>query len=348
MINYCVNIQKKVKKDNQENYELIKELIEGTLISLVYNMDQKYFEYKKEFAKPDIFIDTNLLIYFLGYQFEEFTESAKELLNMLEEWNFKLNVFNNTVDELTRVLYFCTTKKANYSKDALVNTMCSYFKKQGFKKHDIIEIIININTKISDLKINIVENNIDLNNFNYKTIEKMRTVISGYRPKKKGINKDGKIEIYDGVKAIDHDVSILLKIKEIRGQEPILSFEDAKAIFLTADQGLVNYNWKMHEDKPTIPEVYLDRFITELLWLKDPKSDIKVETLIATCLRDSFIHPNIWQYFIDLLNQKFLDPEKIERFLTSFLSNDIIECLWEMTPDDMSEVEKLVKKHPYN
>ena len=66
MINYCVNIQKKVKKDNQENYELIKELIEGTLISLVYNMDQKYFEYKKEFAKPDIFIDTNLLIYYIG------------------------------------------------------------------------------------------------------------------------------------------------------------------------------------------------------------------------------------------------------------------------------------------
>jgi len=325
---------KRAKKENLEQYRLIKELIEGTLISLVYNMDTKYREYKKGGPKPDIFIDTNLLIYMLGFQFEEFTEPAKELLEILKDWGFNLNVFSITVEELTRVLFYCTTREAYYKEDVLVNSICSYFKTVGIKRNQILEIINNIKYKIDDLGINIVGASVDFNNYNPKTIEAMKAELVEFRTKKKVVSKNP-------TKAINHDLSVLLKIKDLRGEGPIYSFEESKAIFVTADQGLVNLNWKTHSEESTIPEIYLDRFLTELFWLKDPKSDIKVETMIATCLRDTFIHPHIWEYFIEMLNKKFAASE-VDRFLTSFLSQDIIDRLYEMNPGDIGEVEKLV------
>ncbi len=348
---YLCEYTKEVKNSKREYYKLIEELIEGSLLSIFFNVDPKYINMRKNLPKPDVYLDTNLLIYLLDYMYVEFTKPAKEMEELLLDWGFNLKVFDFTVKELTRVLRYCTTPSASYQPGALVNSVCSFFKENNWSKTKILKKIANIDEEIEKLGIEIVPTGINLSKYDDNYIDNLRKEIREYRvSRRKKQEKDGKIEYSDSPKSVDHDLLAFLKIREIRNSELIYNFEDSKAIFLTADQGLASFNLKSHISDNTIPEIYLDKFITELLWSKDPKATLTVETLIAACARDIFIHPDIWDHFLEKLYEKYPDEGKdnINKMLSTFLNYIIIDRLAMLDPDELGlgEVEKIVEEIP--
>jgi predicted phosphodiesterase/DNA-binding PadR family transcriptional regulator len=336
---------RKAKNENSPFYPMIQQLIEGTLFSYFYNVDDKYINYKKEATKPDIYLDTNLLIFMLGYQFREFTDPAKELKELLKEWNFNLKVFSFTLMELRQVLRRCTRRGVNYSRYYLVNSICSYFNIRGISRSTIIDNIDNLENIINDMGIEIIESEIDFSKYDMSYIEALRKEFFEFRKDRRKIIKKGTVVFSDSIGAIDHDISAFLKVKEIRGDGHLESFENAKAIFLTADQGLANHNLKSHLNEHTIPEIYLDRFLMELLWVKDPRARITVESLIATCSRDIFIHPYIWEYFIKKLSEKYGNKAMIEKKLTNMVIHELNERLAQLNPNEFNKIDVIVDEY---
>ena len=327
---------RKVKDENSPYYQMMQELIEGTLFSYYYNVDKKYIEFQKQMEKPDVYLDTNLLIFMLGYQFKQFTEPAKELLEILTEWGFKIKIFDSTLLELRSVLRRCTRKDPDSPVNNQVNDVCAYFRSAGITRAEIIDYLSNLEGIIESYGIKIVNSDIDLSKYNKNYIDTLRKDFFEIRKDK---------EKKKSIANIDHDIAAYLKIKQIRGSEHIENFEDSKAIFLTAHQGLANYNLKSHFNEHTIPEIYLDRFLMELLWAKDPKSHISVESLIATCSRDIFIDPKIWNYFLDKVFEIYGDKKIIERKLNNILILELNERLSKVNPGEFSKVDSIIDEY---
>jgi hypothetical protein len=295
-------------------YSVLQELILGSLISLVFSFDIPSLIKDKEFAHCQIFLDTNILFSLVGVHFKEFSEPAKELLNLLKKYCFKVKVFDFTVDEATRVLNKCRKERREYPQDMKVNSICANLKKQKWTKQDIEIFVANIETKISELDVEIEPTDIDVQNYTPHE-DNARDAMEKYKPSQPLVSQN-------------HDIAAIEKIEEIR-KHHIRRIEDSNALFLTSDGKLSEYNFieRGHRENGTICEVVLDRFLTSVLWLKHPEVELSLETLIATCYRDVFINVRIWEKFYDSvqeLKQKKVISEK-----------DISSLLWQESIEDV-------------
>jgi len=104
-----------------------------------------------------------------------------------------------------------------------------------------------------------------------------------------------------------HDICAIYKIIELR-KRPQREIENCYALFLTSDLKLTkfDYNEFGHRDNSTVIEVISDRFLTTLLWLKNPKTvkDLPLETIVSLH-SEVLIDRTIWNRFYEnLVNLK--------------------------------------------
>lgn len=102
------------------------------------------------------------------------------------------------------------------------------------------------------------------------------------------------------------------KVEEIWGK-PVRKIEDLKVFFLTSDVRLSRFNFieMGHRENGTISEVILDRLLTNILWLKNPSTELPLKSIIAAYSRDLFIKRRIWDRFYEIL-QQLKQEEKVE------------------------------------
>ena len=300
------------KERKPPQYNVLQELILGSLISLVFSFDIPPLIKDKKFAHCQIFLDTNILFSLLGVHFKEFSEPAKELLNLLKKYCFKVKVFDFTVDEATRVLNKCKKERREYPPDMKVNSICANLKKQNWTKQDIVIFIADIANKISELDVEIEPTDIDVENYTPQD-DNARDAMKKYKTSQPLVSQN-------------HDIAAIEKIKEIR-KHNIRRMEDSNALFLTSDGNLSEYNFveNGHRGDGTICEVVLDRFLTSVLWLKHPEVELSLETLIATCYRDVFINVRIWEKFYDSIQELKQKDVLSEKDISSLLWQDYIE-----------------------
>lgn len=331
---YLVEYIQIVKKRKPLQYDILKELILGSLISLVFSFDFTSITKGKKFKKTTIFLDTNILFSLLDVHFDEFAKPAKELLNLLHKFNFEVKVFDFTVEEATRVLNKCKKEHREYPSDFKVNSICANLEKQKMTKQDIEIFVSNIEDKIYKLGVKIEWTHIDVANYTVKDdhiLDKMKK----YKPIQPLLSQK-------------HDILAIEKIKEIRKHE-IRRIEDSLAFFLTSDGYLTKFNFieMGHRDKGTICEVVVDRFLTSILWLKHPDVKLTLETLIAACYRDIFINVRIWERFYDILQELKQKEEISIEDMSSLLYHDYIEdvlCHLDETDTDKITQEFVLEK----
>jgi len=209
-----------------------------------------------------------------------------------------------------------------------VDTLYSSLNKQGWTKTRAKEFVANIESILQENGIEIEwEEDIDLNTYSPKN-EDLRNLIREYKP-------------LQSVYHQNHDLAAIEKIEELRGK-PIRKIEDSKVFFLTSDIRLSRLNFtKMgHKENGTVCEAYLDRLLTNILWLKDPCMELPLKSIIAAYSRDLFIKRRIWDKFYEALQQlrqeKKVDDENISTLFYHGYIEDILKDIDEQESDKIT------------
>ena len=273
---------------------------------------------EKKFKSTYIFMDSNFIFSILDLHRPEFCKPSKELFSLLIKFNFKLRIFDFTLEEIIRVLNRAITERKKYIKDVEVNSIYSVIVDKGWSD-------IDIRNKIRDIRKELQEMNID--------IEFTNINIKEYSPDDKYISILRKYKDISSSYKINHDIAAIEQIKKIRKHERT-KLEETVALFLTSDQKLskANYEEMSHKENGTIAEVIPEILLTNILWLKDPLSfkDIPLCAVIAANSNDIFIDKRVWErFYLNLVKlkqeKKITDLDISILFYDDYFKNKLLE-----------------------
>ena len=320
---------KKVEDSQPEKYDILKDMVHGSIIAIVL-----FFEdpseivdiRKRKFKNLNIYFDTNYIFSLLELISNKGeSKASNELFNLLKENGFNLKVFDFTIDEISRVINRYITKYDTYPETINVGEIGSSLKQKGWTKSDARTFITNIENTLSEKEITIESTGIN-------DLEK-------YEPTNSGLI-DGIIKYKDHQNDFTrhHDIAAIERIIQIRGR-PFRKIEKSKAIFLTSDIRLSLFNQieMGHKTKSTICEVILDRLMTDILWLKNPNANISLNSIIATHSKEILVNRMVWDRFYVTLRQLKQDNKTNDENISALFYHDYIEDV--LSKIDESEVD---------
>jgi hypothetical protein len=329
--NYLIEYIKIADIEKPEQYESLKDLALGSIISIIINSktpEKIILASPRKYKDCTFFLDTNIIFSLMNLHEKELNEEATELINILKSYKCKLKIFTFTIQEICKVLQGYSYKSFLYSKTIEVDSIYYQMKKRGWDKTFLKDFIINIEEKLSNLglEVELVEN-VNLNNYTPKKPEYLNQIIN-YKP-----------EIGDLY--LKHDLAAIDIIDKLRGGYPICKIEKIKYFFLTSDKGLVNFNLKKmgHERERTVGEVILDRVLSNILWLENPNANISLKSIIGAHSQGLFIQRGIWEKFSNILHQLKREGTVSDDKIASLFYHKYIEDV--LRNIDESEVEKI-------
>ena len=313
---HLLDYMKSANKQDPTNYKTLQDIVMGLIIAtLLYvdNPEEITLIRTKKFSHCQVFLDTNFLFSLLGLHTKELYESAKELLDLLNRYDFNLKVFSFTVDEISRVIHFFLKESYRYPTSIRVDSLYSNLKRKNWNKMDVRAFIINIEENLKQHGITI-EWIRDINLNRYSPDEELRFSMGRYKPDQ-------------GVFHQNHDLAAITKIAELR-EKKVRKIEDSKLFFLTSDYRLTRFNYEEmgHKENGTICEVISDRVLTNILWLKNPNTKPPLKSIIAAHSTDLFVNRRVWDRFFNVL-QNLKREKKIK-------DNDISTLFWHSYVED--------------
>ena len=316
-----------------EQYSTLTDMIFGSIIStILYTEEFNEVDEltRSKFKQCDIFLDTNFLISVLGIDDDEAKYAAGELLNTVKSFGFRVRVFDFTIDEISGLLKHYLQEEHRYPKTVNVNSISSKLKRRGLSKSDVTLLISNIETQLNDLDIDIrTGTGVDIQLF-MPSDDRVRSKLEEFKSSQVKSSQN-------------HDLAAIEMIQSYRAKT-VRKLEHCKAILLTSDTKLGRFNFigMGHRDKGTMGEVILDRLLSVILWLKNPKAKISLRTVIAVHSKEAFIDKPVWDRFYDVLKElrekKLVSDEDIS---TLFYNNYIEEALSELSD---RETEKITQE----
>lgn len=317
-----------VEKTKPALFQTLQDIIIGSIIStIVYKTN--FEEFDKKIENIQIFLDSNYLFSVLGLHYAENNKPAIELFQLMTlNKNIELKVFDFTIEEMNNVLKRYQTEQYAYPDGYKINSIYSSLKVQGWTAADVRELLVNIESKLWEKKIQIHSTNIDLDN--YKTDEDRRSKLHIY--------KDDQ-----GTREQNHDLAVIDLIKKLRKNEK-KTLEKCTALFLTSDIKLAKYNFNEcgHKNKLTIGEIIPDKILTNFLWLKSPNTDnqLHLSSWISIHTRYMFIDRTIWQMFYNTLKDMRLKEEITDLDISILIyDNQLQEVLLDMDPSDIHNIK---------
>ncbi|MEO0302042.1 MAG: hypothetical protein ABIM98_08755 [candidate division WOR-3 bacterium] len=330
---YFMEYLKLAKNQKPEAFNQLEKIFYGSIISAVLQR-KNIVEINKRFSKLQVFLDTNFIFSIMDLHYPHICKPAKQLFELLKKYEFKLKVFDFTIDEMVRVLGGYGKERYKYFSHIKVDSIYSNLKNKGWTKADCINFVSKIEQKIyDDYGIHIEYTGIDLNKWEIPSKEEYLK-ISQYKPDQNLLGQK-------------HDICAIEKIKEIRGK-PQREIENCIALFLSSDLRLANFNLNElgHKNNFTVCEVISDRLLTTLLWLKNPTivKELPLEMLLST-QEEILIDRAIWDKFYDNL-LKLRENNKISEENISILIyySDIFEDLGMVKDRDVITEKFILEK----
>lgn len=284
-----------VVEDRKPNeYRTLFAMIYGSIISsIIFSgiQDKDNFDTinKKPLENCTFYLDTNVIFSIFEIHPAEISKPVIELMKLLRDTGCKFKIFKFTIDEIEGIFNGYSRKYNKYLKDVRVDTIYSYLKTRGFDKAKCTIFLATLEENLKKLGIEIDE---DVN-----------VVLSNYCPKDKNIVDILRKEINYTNRdlALYHDAAVIEAIKSLRKRK-VKTIEEADYTFLTSNVKLSRVNKScMGHNRGEVPEVILDRVLTNILWLKNPAMKLSLRDVIAVHPAHIFIKKEVWDNFYDTI-----------------------------------------------
>lgn len=232
------------------------------------------------------YLDTPFIIRLLGLEGEYREESYKFLVQELQKNGGKCYMFQHSYNELMDILSDCERWVNNEKFDpSKASPILIYFIEKNFTKSDVRLIIANVDNKLSNLSIKIVDLPLVPTEYIYQiSEEKLFDVIVNIYKKRNNffVLSEKEDSIWKDVK------SISIAYRKRKNKRPKY-IEKAAEIFVTTNASL-SYAAKLYDievNKVTniIPVCLTDTLIGTYLWLFSPVKSTKMieDKIIADC-----------------------------------------------------------------
>lgn len=315
--NYIVDYIEVADREKPAHYTTLHDLLLGAILCTVLNVQDLRKITEPRHNKCTLYLDSNFMLSALGLHEEVFNDSASELIALAKNKNFKLSIFNFTVNEICRVLNGYLTEGEKYPQNIKIeNSIYSNLKRKGWTKVDTRNFISSIEDKIRSMGIELdVENDIDIDSYVVDTSR--RLAMSAYKMDQPRPSQN-------------HDFAAIDTIKRIR-RHSIRKLSNTNAFFLTSDTRLSAYDFERmgHKQDGTIAEVMLDSLLTNIIWLNDPGANVSLKSIVALHSHGLFIKREIWLKFYDALvkarQQDKIDDQDISNlFYANFIEEQLL------------------------
>jgi hypothetical protein len=283
-----------LQRDNAEELNFLDTVIKGNMLAnAIFAQDPG--QVQRNFHNTEVYLDTQLLIYSLGYAGKARQAPCAELLDLLYATGANMRCFSHTCDEIRGILHACQgfIERQNI-RDAYGHIIPSveYFISQGYNSSDIELLVANLDKNLATLHIVPVDKPIyehDLVIAEQKFTEHLKQSIS-----------------YRGEMPLRHDVDSMSAIMRLRRGKNYYWVEDCRAIFVTSNHSLVRSTAQFFRSElegglslraiaPAIDELTL----TNLLWLKKPTAapDLPRKRIIADCYAAIQPSEDLWKRY---------------------------------------------------
>ncbi len=251
--------------------------------------------YQRKFKETDIFLDTSLVMFALGYAGEPRKWPVIELIDLLKMHGAHIKIFRHSLEEIIGILSACAECiRSNQLQDSYGPSI-EYFIEKGYSEVDIMMFIENLGADLLNLNILIVDKPPYIE-YEHVIDEK---AYSEYLSSKIDYSKE---------RPLERDKDSITAILRLRRGEVFIAIEECKAIFVTTNRDLA-YSTRGYSEfnyqTGTAPLAVTDYEITNLIWLKDPitASGLPRKRLIADCY--AAIQPNdaLWAKYLKAIDQ---------------------------------------------
>jgi len=321
------NYVKDISREENDYYKIFLKIFLGAVACLSFRY-ANFSEYNKDLKGCKIYLDTNIVFSLLSLQYPEFNGPIKELFDLIKKSGMTIRVFDFTVEEIRNYLVSCSRMSDIYPKALKINSVCGYIKKEQQMSSEQIKYLAgNIDKRLEELNLK---------------IERTGIILKFYKPNNEIIPILRKYKAFQPTHAQRHDLAAIDQIKKIRKNRGFGKLEESVALFLTSDGKLSRYNFELdHKNQGTIPETIVDRLLTGILWLKNPRYIIKLTSLISACSRDVFISEMAWTKFVQIAAE-VKNELNSENDLKTLWYHEYIEEVLSSIDDD--EVEDKINK----
>jgi hypothetical protein len=279
-------------KADPQSSEYILRMVEGFVLQNALLL-KDISTAARNFTDLEIYFDTRFLLNAIGLNGETAALAARESLDILRASNAKLAVFEETINEMKRVLKIYEHKLGSSEgiKSLYPTDLTRFFLTQKYKPSDIVIAIALLEKNIRSLGL---------------VIRKFPKRVPEYVLNEADLTQRLKRpEESDLEPRIVHDVDCTAAILTIRAGHKTDSLDDAKAVFSTPT-GLVVKNtniWYKENGEHGIPPVIHQIALSNIAWLKKPASatKLKLHELVALCSAALRPSRKVWGSFITQL-----------------------------------------------
>ena len=320
-----------ISLEKPQHIDAFREIVMGSIVAEALEWTDIHSVKVESFKKCEVFLDTNFIFSILGFHGQQIGQPAFELYRNLRFFDFKIGVFDFTLEQIRQVLQRYSPDDVvviqNPQRPSVHNTLKSW----GWDEKKVADYIEDLESTLQQKEIKIVFSGMNLFDGQSPDDERLIQFFDIYgglferRKAKYGYesNRFGK----------QHDLAAIIKIQELR-QNTAVTINDPKAIFLTSDRKLAEFN-QIDMSRPVqgaMSEVNLDTGFTSLLWfLSKGRADINfsLPTIIAAYSRNLFINEKIWDrfqaVFKQVIEEEEIDAQNIPNIFYSTIQNTLNE-----------------------
>lgn len=290
---------REVALSRPELIEAVETLAKGSMLANALFLPSPGAAQKK-FRDTKVFLDTSVLIYFLGYGGEDRQAPHVELVRLLQHHGAELRVLPDTLEEVRRILNACAAR-IRYGRlhDAYGPTI-EYFLSKNFTSGDIELMIARFPEKLRAQQI---------------LEEDPPPLTSSYSGDNSGDREVPVVDEYALEQALQgavgyvkrdamlHDVASISAILRLRRGRVVHEIETCRAIFLTTNTALARGArdfCKSDGFAGEVPPCITDFALGNLLWLKGPTAapDLPRKLLIADAFAATQPSDELWKLYL--------------------------------------------------
>lgn len=269
-------------------FESLETLAKGHLLANVMYVPD-LGRVSQRFANTRVYFDTAFLLYALGYAGQDRQAPCSELLALLHESGADLACFEDTREELGRILDACGHRIRHNDLATAYGPAIEHFLARGLSPSDIALMSANLTDTLAFHRIKVEDKPEYLHHY---VIDE--AALQGHL--EKAIH-------YQNPQACVHDVDCLSSIMRLRRGHTYSAVENCKAIFVTTNATLAQAGRAFFHDRlsaSAIPPCITDYWLGNLLWLKSPTRapDLPMKRIIADAYASMDPPPALWKSYL--------------------------------------------------
>jgi hypothetical protein len=265
----------------------LDRLVKGMFLASALFLPTQGLLYRP-FRNTKVYLDTPLILLFLGHAGQARQAPCIELLELLTENGAELRCFSHTLDEVHEVLDHCVRVLRNphgfVPEDSKLPPSAEYFLLAGHSQSDIELHIAQLEDDLRALAIKIEDTPEDGIRYGVDEAEVDRVLEAGIGYHNPGARK--------------RDVASISGIVRLRKGLTPQRIEDCRAVLLTSNERLALLGHRLFP--AGIGPVITDRLLTALLWLKKPLAapELPLKRILADCYAATQPDEELWKRYL--------------------------------------------------